>query len=180
MANETVARRYANAVLSLAKEQHAVETIGNDLRTIASAIYEDEATKRFFLAPVISAADKERVLTEAFAGKAHEVALHTLLLLVRKRREALLEAILAEYEKLEMEERGGEPLTITSARELSKDELHTMVARLEKLYNTKFEVTQTVDASLIGGVRVTMGERRIDGSVAGRLDELSRTLFAKN
>ena len=180
MANETVARRYASAVMSLAKEQHAVEAIGNDLRTIASAIYEDDATKRFFLAPVISAADKERVLTEAFEGKAHDVALHTLLLLVRKRREALLEAILAEYEKLEMEERGGEPLTITSARELSKDELNTMVARLEKLYSTKFEVTQNIDASLIGGVRVTMGERRIDGSVAGRLDELSRTLFAKN
>jgi F-type H+-transporting ATPase subunit delta len=108
------------------------------------------------------------------------VALHTLLLLVRKRRESLLRAIVQQYDVLQMQARGAEPLTITSAKQLSQNELNQLVSRLEKIYGKTFDVTQNVDPNLIGGVRIAMGDRLIDGSVEGRLEELSRTLFAKN
>jgi F-type H+-transporting ATPase subunit delta len=180
MANETVARRYAVAIFQLANEQHAVESVGRDLHVLSDAVYEDETTKRFFLSPVIQRDEKERVLTAAFEGKAHDVALHTLLLLVRKRRESLLREIVRQYDVLEMQARGAEPLTITSAKQLSPEDLNALVSRLQKLYGKTFDVTQNVDPNLIGGVRIMMGDRRIDGSVEGRLEELSRTLFAKN
>jgi F-type H+-transporting ATPase subunit delta len=79
-----------------------------------------------------------------------------------------------------MQARGAEPLTVTSAKQLSPQELNVLVARLQKIYGKTFDVTQNVDPNLIGGVRIMMGDRRIDGSVEGRLEELSRTLFAKN
>ena len=129
---------------------------------------------------MIERSEKERVLAGAFAGKAHDVALHTVLLLVRKRRESLLAEIVRQYDALEMQARGAEPLTITSAKELSGDALRTLVGRLETVYGKRFDVTQRVDPALIGGVRIMMGDRRIDGSVEGRLEELSRTLFAQN
>jgi F-type H+-transporting ATPase subunit delta len=69
---------------------------------------------------------------------------------------------------------------LTSAQPLSKEELEKTVARLQALYNKKFEVKQVVDPDLIGGVRILMGDRRIDGTVAGRLDTLARSLFASN
>jgi F-type H+-transporting ATPase subunit delta len=180
MANETVARRYAAAVFQLAGDQNVVEAVGKDLRMLGGAVYEDATTKEFFLSPVINRKEKEQVLTAAFAGKAHDVALHTVLLLVRKRREALLREIVAQYGVLEMQARGAEPLSVASAKQLSADELQSLVGRLEKIYGKKFDVTQNVDPGLIGGVRIMMGDRRIDGSVEGRLEELSRTLFAKN
>lgn len=179
MANETVARRYAVAVFQLADEQRAVEQIGRDLHAVTRAIYEDQTTKGFFLSPVIDRKEKERVLGTAFAGRAHDVAMHTVLLLVRKRRESLLTEIVRQYDALEMQARGEEPLTVTSAKQLSTEELRSLVGRLEKLYGKKFSVTQTVQPDLIGGVRIMMGDRRIDGSVQGRLEELTRTLFAK-
>lgn len=180
MANETLARRYAAAVFQLAGDRREVEAVGRDLHTLGDAVYDDAATKEFFLSPVIDRKEKERVLTEAFAGKAHDVALNTLLLLVRKRREALLGEIVRQYDALEMQARGAEPLTVTSAKQLSGEELRAMVSRLETMYGKKFDVTQNVDPNLIGGVRIMMGDRRIDGSIEGRLAELSRTLFAKN
>jgi F-type H+-transporting ATPase subunit delta len=179
MANETVARRYAVAVFQLAQEQHAVDAVGRDLHVLSDAIYDDQTTSGFFLSPVIDRKEKERVLSAAFDGKTHEIAMHTLLLLVRKRREALLREIVRQYDALQLRARGEEPLTVTSAKELSGEELRALVGRLEKLYGKKFSVSQTVQPNLIGGVRITMGDRRIDGSVDGRLQELTRTLFAQ-
>lgn len=178
MANEKLARRYALAVFELAQEQSAVVPVRNDLHSLASAIYVDSSVKEFFLSPVVDRKQKEEVLAKSFEGRVHDVALHTVLLLVRKRREALLRDLVRQYDQLEMQARGAEMLTITTAKQLDTAQLQALVARLEQLYGKKFDVSQRVDPELIGGVRIMMGDLRIDGSVAGRLEELSRTLFA--
>jgi F-type H+-transporting ATPase subunit delta len=180
VANETLARRYALAIFQLAQEQKATDTVGADLRTLRDAVYEDESTKGFFLSPVVERSEKERILVAAFAGKCSEIALHALLLLVRKRRESLLREIVTQYAVLETQAEGLEPLGVTTAKELPADELRSLVANLEKIYGKRFDVRQTFDSNLIGGVRVMMGDRRIDGSVKGRLEELTRTLFTQN
>lgn len=177
MANETLARRYATAVFSLANDANAVELTGRELEMIERTIDADPATADFFVSPVVARGDKEHAFTAAFKGKVGTIALHTLLLLVRKRREALLDALVVEYRKLEQAARGVEALTLTSARELSESEVRATVEQLERLYSKKFEADVRYDPSLIGGVRIAMGDRVIDGSVAGRLEELTRTLF---
>lgn len=174
MVNRTLARRYAIAVSQLAHEQNA-ERVTADLQAIARAIGDDGAVRAFFEAPVISRPDKERVLVEAF-GNMHPVALHTLLLLVRKRRETLLQAIVAEYLALERAARGRELLTLTSARTLDRAEYNEVISSLERAYAKKFEVTEVVDPSVIGGLRIMMGDRRIDATISGRLDALTREL----
>lgn len=180
MPNETLARRYANAVFSVAQERSKVERVGDDLQTLAEAIGSNEETSRFFTAPIVDRYQKEAAIAKAFDGKVDEVALHALLLLVRKHRETLLGELLAQYRALQMQARGAEALTVTSARPLADGELRALVERLEKIYGKKFDATATVDPSAIGGVRITMGDRRVDGTVAGRLEELTRALFATN
>jgi F-type H+-transporting ATPase subunit delta len=177
MQNETLARRYATAVFALAKGANAIDAIGRDLDTIAEAIYRNDDVRRFYLSPVFGRANKETLLGKAFAGKVDDIALHTLLLLVRKRREALLRPIASEYAKLAREAAGKEPLEIVTARDLSPTELNAIVVRLSRSYGKTFDVTQRTDARLLGGVRITMGDRRIDGTLAGRLEELSRELL---
>ena len=180
MANPKLARRYAQAIFQLASEQKAGPTVGNELETLSEAIEDNASALNFFLSPVVDRAEKERALLTAFDGKVHEVTLHSLLLLVRKRREALLGEIVREYQALELDSRGMNSLTITSAKPLEAAQLRDVVAQLEKIYGKKFEVTARVQPDLIGGLRILMGDRRVDGTIEGRFQELARTLFARN
>ena len=180
MPNQRLARRYATAIFQLASEARAVEAIGNELRTVSEAITENERTFDFFVSPVVEREDKEKTLRAAFEGKVHPLTLHALLLLVRKRRENLLREIVREYHGLELQARGLEELTVTSAKPLPESELRALISRLEQIYGKKFEITLRLQPDLIGGVRILMGDRRIDGTIDGRLQELTRTLFARN
>lgn len=177
MADEKLAHRYAQAVFDLASEAGNVVGVGSDLRTAWDAMNAEESAVRFFYAPVIDRAEKQKVLLEAFSGKISDIALHTLLLLVRKRRERLLPEILRQYGLLEQAARGAEPLLVTSARRLPREELALLVERLSRIYGKRFEVEERVDPRLLGGVRIRMGDVAIDGTVEGRLEDLVRPLL---
>jgi F-type H+-transporting ATPase subunit delta len=174
--NQTLARRYALAVAALAQEQSAVERVSADLQSLAAALAAPGLIRDFFESPVVDRPAKERLFAAAFEGKIHPIALHALLLLVRKRREPLLRAIVAEYLTLERAARGVEVLTLESARPLEGAQLTGLLSKLEAVYGKKFEVTAIVDPQLIGGLRLMLGDRRIDDSISGRLAALAREL----
>jgi F-type H+-transporting ATPase subunit delta len=173
--NETLARRYATAVFQLAQEAGNIPNVQHDLHTFVEALKADQDVRRFFRSPVVDRKEKETIIAGAF-DKLDPIALHTILLLIRKRRESLVDEIVDQFDVLEREARGAQLLHITSARELTKDQVDAIVARLAAAYNTKFDVTQTVDPDLIGGVRITMGDKLADGTVAGRLNDIARLL----
>ncbi|HTD37113.1 MAG TPA: ATP synthase F1 subunit delta [Candidatus Limnocylindrales bacterium] len=175
MRNETLARRYATAVFQLAQEAGKVQPVQHDLHTFVEALDRDETVRRFFRSPVVDRKEKETIVAQAFA-KLDPIALHTVLLLIRKRRESLAETIVEQFDVLEREARGAQELRVVSARPLAQNELDTLVQRLSAAYRTKFDVTQSVDPSLIGGIRISMGDRLIDGTIAGRLDDIALLL----
>jgi F-type H+-transporting ATPase subunit delta len=175
MPNETLARRYATAIFQLAQENAKVRPVQHDLHTFVEALDADEEVRRFFRSPVVDRREKEQIISTAFS-RLDAIALHAILLLVRKRRESLVEEIVRQFDDLEREARGAQPLRVTSAREIPKQELDAIVERLSRVYGTQFDVTQSVDPNLIGGVRITMGDKRVDGTVAGRLDDIARLL----
>jgi len=175
MPNETLARRYATAIFQLATEAGAVDRVGHDLHLFVAALAADAGVNRFFRSPVVDRSEKSAVIGQAF-DQLHDVALHAILLLIRKRREGLAPEIVAQFDVLERQARGAQTLNVTSARPLSKADLDGLVAKLTAAFKTSFDVTEDVDPDLIGGVRITMGDKRIDGTIAGRLDDLARML----
>ncbi|MGH7737139.1 MAG: ATP synthase F1 subunit delta [Candidatus Tyrphobacter sp.] len=176
MVSRTLARRYAIALYGVNSERGGIERTGESLSRMTDAIDADDAARAFFLAPTIDRNDKERALAAVFEGRVDEVALHAVLLLVRKHRERLLHLVLEEYRALEKSGAGVEMLTIASARPLGPKEISDVRKRLERVFGRRFEPRVLTDPTLVGGVRVALGDRVIDGTIAGRIDELARTL----
>jgi F-type H+-transporting ATPase subunit delta len=174
--NQTLARRYAIAVATLAREQDAVDRVTSDLKTLSDVLTAPGIVGDFFESPVVDRPSKQRLLSEIFDAKIHPIALHTMLLLVRKRREPILAALVTEYLALERAARGVQTMTLQSARPLGAAERSRLIARLEAVYGKKFEVTEVVEPELIGGLRIMLGDRRIDATIAGRLDALALEL----
>ncbi len=179
MANEKAARRYAAAIFSLAHDAKLEARVGEELKSVSDAVEGDAALHSFFVSPVISRALKERTLLATFGSRVHEIVAHAVVLLVRKRRETLLGEIVRQYHALERAARGGEPLTVTTAHPIAAADLDALVGQLERRFNKKFDVETSVDPHAIGGIRVMMGDRLIDATVAGRLEDFARNLFAQ-
>jgi F-type H+-transporting ATPase subunit delta len=175
MPSEKLARRYATAVFQLAQDAGSVKKIQSDLHTVADSIKEDDRVRRFFRSPVVDRKEKDAIFAQAFAGL-DPIVLHTVLLLIRKRREAIVDELVAQYDILERDSRHAQPLQITTARPLADTEINAIVARLSQAFHATFDVVQSVDPSLIGGVRITMGDTMADGTVSGRLDDIARLL----
>jgi len=67
---------------------------------------------------------------------------------------------------------------ISSAYALSKEQLDGLVAKLEAKFGRKVSATQSLDADLIGGVVIQVGDEVMDSSVRGGLEALAVTLNA--
>src|SRR6202522_810033 len=97
MPNETLARRYATAIFPLATEAGGVDRVGHDLHTFVAALAADADVNRFFRSPVVDRDEKSAVIAQAF-DQLNDIALHAILLLIRKRREGLAPEIVAQYD----------------------------------------------------------------------------------
>ena len=85
--------------------------------------------------------------------------------------EAQFEARINELKKLGKAE-------VVSARKLSSADLDKVKNRLETKYDKKFEVVNTVDPSIIGGLILKIDDKVIDESISGNLGKLSSSLLS--
>jgi len=93
-------------------------------------------------------------------------------LLVRNRRLKQANNIIAEFEKFAKKQEGVVELSITSARELDDK----TVDHIKKVFGEKVEAVENIDENMIGGVRVKMEDKILDGSLKTQLISLKKRL----
>jgi len=124
--------------------------------------------------------DKQRV--ELFSGlikvELPQAARNFIELLVENDRLLLLPDIATQFVVLRNRHEGTAQAEITSAFELSDDQVKELVAALEQKFGLKLKPNVTVDKSLIGGVRVAVGDQVLDTSVQAQLVRMRDQLAA--
>lgn len=167
-------RRYATALLDLARERDEVEKILEDIKFIHNTLEDSKELVLFLKSPIIKFDDKLNALEEIFAPHVQEVTSSFIRLLARKNRIHLLNQIVAAFIQKYNEYAGIINVHVYSAYTLSDSQKKELHQALEEKTRKRVEMNVTEDASLIGGIAVRIDDTVIDGTVKHKLAELEQ------
>ena len=178
MRDATIARNYAEALLSLARTADNTAGFASLIGAIATAIRSDQSLRDFLESPRVSAARKNEVITKALSEHAPRPFVLFITAVVTRRRQMLLPEIAAEYVTLLDQAEGRVHAQVTVSRETDDAGRDAIARELSRALGKEVVPHLTVNPAILGGVVVKVGDRVMDGSVRRRLATLRSRLRA--
>lgn len=177
MSNSTLAKRYAQAVFELAQEKQILAEVGTDLAELTKVVKETPELLALLAAPKLSSDRKKQLIAEIFAN-ANPLVINTLQVLIDKKRVNEASSLAAEFAKLAADAQGTADATVYSTRELTAEERESISATFAKRVGKQsLTITNEIEPSLLGGVRIQIGNHIYDSSVVSKLNRLKRELI---
>jgi F-type H+-transporting ATPase subunit delta len=173
-----VHRTYARSLYEAAKEAGRVAPVREQLGDFADAMEQVPELAEILRNPQLDRRAKAAAI-DAVAGDADQLVKNLLLLLVEKGRGGEVGEVASEFEQLAAREEGQLNVELTTAIELSEDEARQIVGQIERVSGRSVEAERKVDPNLIGGIVLHAGSLRVDASVRGRLERLTRDLVTR-
>ena len=170
----TVARPYAEAVFRVAQTGNmaAWSTLIDELAQIGANVDVQDYARN----PNVSEAHIADTFSALVKSPMTAEANNFVKMLIENGRVSLLPEIGAQFAVLKNAQEGAADAHITSAFDMSAQQVADLVQTLEKKFGRKLNPTVTVDSSLIGGVRVVVGDEVLDTSVRARLQQMNVAL----
>ena len=172
--------RYANALADVALEQGDAGPVLQQLNDFTAAYSSFAELRNFFESPAATKAQKRGVAEKISARLgASKIVRNFLFVVIDHQRTAGLPEILETFQKVLRERQGIAETEVFSAAALSDTQKKEITQMLERVTGKKIAAKFSLDASLIGGVRVRVGDTIYDGSLRNRLDGLRERLAAE-
>ena len=176
MLNIQLAAKYATAIFEIAKDEKKLDVYDKDLAKVRSDVFAIPEAVKFFQNPLVPQKAKKDLLTRAVGKEVSETVMNFLMLLVDKKRIGVFNEIYDIFTSLKNREQGILIADVTSAFPLTKKQQDALTKKLATLTKRKIQIRTHKDASILGGLIVKIGDKRIDGSAAGRLAALKSSL----
>lgn len=173
----TIARPYADAAFRLADAHGKLAEWSAALANLA-AVAADVRIRVAVGDPNLPAAKLAGLFIAVLSGRLSGEAENFVRVLAENGRMDVLPEIRAQFEALKNEREGVLEAEVVSAFELDQAQLADLVARLERKTGRKVKAKVSVDRDLIGGVKVVLGDKVIDGSARAQLGALENALKA--
>ena len=171
---------YAEALFGAARERDELEEVLSDLREFVEVLHESEELRLFFYGGQIPERQKRRALDGLTEGMKASTT-NFLKVLVDNGREEILEEVLARYEQLVKEHLGRVEVEVTTAIELSDEQLDRLKERLGGVLEGREIILEAnVAPDLLGGAVFRFGGRLMDGSIRGRLQSLREGMLERS
>ena len=178
-ATNSVGRVYAESLFELASKQGdaAAQDAGDELVDLVEIVRGDRRFAEFLRSPAIDAAAREATLQSILKGRVSDLVLRFMLVANRKGRLGELEAISDAYAKL-LNERFGkvEVDVFTVDGQLDDGARANLATTLKSRLGREPVLHLYKDASMVGGMKLRIGDQLIDGSVAAKLRRMRRAL----
>ena len=173
----TIARPYAVAAYKLGKETKSLAK-WSEMLGFAAAVANDAQMQAYVQDPNVVASDMQATFLKVCGDKLNEQGQNLIKVLVEYNRMTILPAIVSTFEALKAQDEGTLDAQIIAASKPTEAEINDLLKRLEAKFGKKIEADVTIDAELIGGFKIIVGDTVIDSSVKGQLQNLAYTLAA--
>ncbi|UOR11259.1 F0F1 ATP synthase subunit delta [Halobacillus amylolyticus] len=177
--NTIIAKRYATALFQLGQEQSKLDVIETELRALRVIFKGNKGLVQFLKHPRLTVDEKKQLLNDSLKDFSKET-LHTLMLLIDRHREEIMIDMIDHFILKMNDLKGIADATVYSVNELSDVEKQRISATFApKVGKRSLNLTNVIDTSIIGGIRLRVGNRIFDGSVSGKLSRIERQLVSQ-
>jgi F-type H+-transporting ATPase subunit delta len=179
MREPTIARIYAETLVSLAERAGDLDGWGATITEVADAVEGDPRLANFLASPKVSAKEKIDIITKAFQDRLPRLFVRFLAAVIANRRQHLIPAIAREYGDLVDELQGRVHARVTVAKE-PDDAMRTSVEKqLSTITGKRVVAHFVVKPAILGGVIARVGDTVMDGSLARRLETLRGRMLGR-
>jgi F-type H+-transporting ATPase subunit delta len=169
--------RYAKALMQLAQENKSVDAIVIDVKMIHNLIKESDDLKMLLSSPLIKSDKKQSILTTLFSGKINDLTLKFIQLVVEQNRESSLAVMAEEFIAIFNEKNNIANVSLTTASALDSNSREMVLKTIKEKYNfSEIQLEESVDADLLGGMIMRIGDKQLDASIRGQLRKIENEL----
>lgn len=172
---QDVAHAYADALFGIAKEKGKLDQIRDQLGQFADAVDGNRDLQVFLFSPYFSSAEKSAGVKRAVVGAEPEFV-NFLDLVIDKQRMPEIFRIRRQFEELWKHENRRIDVTVTSAVELDPAVVTKIGEEIERQTGQQVDLASRVDAEILGGVVLQVGNMVLDASIRNRLEKLRKSV----
>lgn len=177
MSDFRVASRYSRSIFELSKELKLTDAIFNDMVLMDQVYSSNRNLVTLLKNPIVRYDYKLRVLNRIFGDHLNELTLNFLALICRKNRAQIIHEASRVFIDLYHEHKGIVRANISSAVKLSDELANQFKGLIAKSTGKKVDLKASIDPSLLGGFVLNIGDKQMDDSLKGKLNNLRRELI---
>ena len=171
----TEANEYGTALFLITEEDGSSDTVINDVRTAESILGDNPEYVKLLSSPAIPKDERIELVDKAFSCL--DVSLCNLIkILVEKHAVHLFNKVAKAYYDLYDESRGIVRVEAVTAVVLTDSQSEALCAKLSSSLGKTIVINNTVDKTILGGVKLRYSGIQLDGSVKTRLDKFEEAL----
>lgn len=167
---------YAEALYDLAKDEALGTHILDEINSLDAAFESEKDFLRLLSTPNLSKDERLLIIDNSFRGKVHAYTLNFLKLLTEKGYIRSFHECAVAYKNLYNEDNGILPVKVVTAEPLNEKQALRLKVRLGAITGKIIELIQQVDPACLGGIRLDYDGKRVEDTVAGRLEAVRKTL----
>ena len=172
---EEIAEVYSRSLFEVASEHGDLDRVHEELGQFADAVDENRELQVFFFSPYFSSQEKKDGISR-LVDDADESFVRFLELLAERHRMPAIFRIRRAFDDLWREENKLLPVTVTSAVDLDPELVKGIGERIEQQTGRSVELSSRVDADVLGGIVLQVGNMVLDASVRNRLEQLRKSV----
>lgn len=173
------AQRYGKALFNAAAENNSLEKVRKETNVLCDIFSSELQIASFFTHPAIPIDVKLEAVNDAFSRILGQTTISFLKILIEQKRMSHLVDAIKIFDREFQKKQNIANVIVTTRFPITGDLKENLIKSMGSYLNQKVEIEERLDAKIIGGIRISIDDKVIDGTVVEGLQRMRRVLTAK-